>query len=509
MLEQFRTWRSRVVLTNAEVQKSLERPLVEGVPVDMLEAYDPASFDSISFASSSGAPPSLLEAAKSGSFLHLHSQENSTCTSNSILSTYTPAPITTATTTTTTTTTTATTSVIGSDSDTRHVLNHGAEGDDTSEQWYWRYFDSKGKNLVYDGPLRPRGNTIKPREYDTCCRRCRGKISTIFFKCINNGDILGLALNIGAAFILSVVSLLVKILNTNGVSPLVCVFTRGIVQTTFTLICLAFLRISPLGPRKYWFPLALRGFFGALGLSGYFVSISFLPLSDAVVINLTTAIFTALWAFVLLKEKIGIIEVLAMILSLIGVVLIVRPPVIFRTAENTDVVQRLIGASVGLLSAILMALAFALTRKVAHAAHQLVFVFYQSLGCLVVPLPLSFIKSKPYLPQTDKDWILLTVLGVISFVAQVLINKSLQLGRAGRVTVGSYFQVLFSLVWSIAVLHVTPFWTSIVGAVLIASNAVITTWKGWKSIIVREATAVELETLSANTEAPSTNNDEP
>lgn len=93
-------------------------------------------------------------------------------------------------------------------------------------------------------------------------------------------EIIGLAFMTLSALGFSTMSLFVKLSGTSFPSFEI-VFARSVVQTFFSLLGCAILKINPLGQpgvRKW---LLFRGFVGTLGLCLFFYSITQLPLADA------------------------------------------------------------------------------------------------------------------------------------------------------------------------------------------------------------------------------------
>lgn len=81
--------------------------------------------------------------------------------------------------------------------------------------------------------------------------------------------------------------------------------------------------------------LLLRSFFGTTGLMLSFYAFRHMPLADASVIVFSVPVFVAIFARIFLKEPCGIFNVVTVCLTLIGVVLITRPPVLFgNTIES-------------------------------------------------------------------------------------------------------------------------------------------------------------------------------
>ena len=83
-------------------------------------------------------------------------------------------------------------------------------------------------------------------------------------------------------------------------------------------------------PKGKRFMLLLRSFVGTTGLMLSFYAFRHMPLADASVVVFSVPVFVAIFARLFLKEPCGLFNVITVILTLIGVVLITIPPIIFN-----------------------------------------------------------------------------------------------------------------------------------------------------------------------------------
>lgn len=88
-------------------------------------------------------------------------------------------------------------------------------------------------------------------------------------------------------------------------------------------------------PKDRRLMLLLRSFVGTCGLMLSFYAFRHMPLADASVIVFSVPVFVSIFARIFLKEPCGIFNVITVCLTLIGVVLITRPPLLFgRTVAS-------------------------------------------------------------------------------------------------------------------------------------------------------------------------------
>ena len=90
----------------------------------------------------------------------------------------------------------------------------------------------------------------------------------------------------------------------------------------------------PLGPRPVRLLLAFRGFAGFFGVSGMFLSLKYLSLSDATVVSFLAPPLACLACSYILKEPFTRKEQIATAISLFSVVLIAQPTAVFSSISS-------------------------------------------------------------------------------------------------------------------------------------------------------------------------------
>lgn len=263
------------------------------------------------------------------------------------------------------------------------------------------------------------------------------------------------------AFFFSLMSLFVKLLGVRLPSQEI-VFLRALLTTLFSVVMLRRAKTSPWGNNRRL--LLLRGFFGFIALSCFYYAITRLPIAEATVIQYTNPIFTTLLAAFFLDEKIKGRLFGAMGISLLGVLLVTRPGSLLGS-EGLDP----LGASAGMVGAILSAAAYITVRKL-RAENPLVVVFYMAFFSTVASLPLA----APYavLPQ-GWEWAFVLGIGVTTQIAQISLTRGLALVPAGRAMTITYVQIIFAALWGMLALNEIPGPATLAGATLVALGSII------------------------------------
>lgn len=213
--------------------------------------------------------------------------------------------------------------------------------------------------------------------------------------------------------------------------------------------------------------LILRGCMGFFGVFGTYFAVMYLSISDAVLISFLAPSLTIILAWVVLKERVHTFEFIGGLVSLLGVILIVRPPFLFGSSgESSDISkgesqnpkERLLATTVALFGVIGLSSVYVLIRFIGNRAHAIMNVSYFSLIALTISgLGIILIPSmRLQIPQTSKEWFLYTVLGISGFAHQLLLTFGIQMERAGRGSLIAYTQLIYAIIWDVTLYHHWP-----------------------------------------------------
>ncbi|KAI8976388.1 hypothetical protein BD414DRAFT_496760 [Trametes punicea] len=250
-----------------------------------------------------------------------------------------------------------------------------------------------------------------------------------------------------------------------------------------------------LGPKGVRILLAARGFFGFFGLFGVYYSLQYLSLSDATVLTFLAPMCTAITGAVLLHEPFSWREAVAGLASLLGVVLIARPEFLFGKephaisrdighvvegvhGEAGDVstitpAQRVGAVGVALLGVLGATGAYTTIRAVGKRAHPLHNLVSFSSQCVIVATVAMIIMRTPVVIPMRWDWLLmLFLIGLFGFIAQVLLTMGLQRETAGRGTMAVYVQIIFATIFERVFFHTSPSFLSVIGTLIILTSAI-------------------------------------
>ncbi|CCC69053.1 hypothetical protein NCAS_0C00630 [Naumovozyma castellii] len=251
----------------------------------------------------------------------------------------------------------------------------------------------------------------------------------------------------------------------------------------------------PFGDPKVRKWLILRGCVGFWGVFGMYFSLMYLSISDAVLITFLAPTVTIILAWIILRERFTKVEAAGALVSLLGVVLIVRPTFLFGSdmttpsdveldvdlnpmrdqAESSNPADRLMASIVGLCGVLGMSSVYIIIRFIGKRAHAIMSVSYFSLITLIISTVCIIVMPSMRLqfPHSLKQWLLFANLGFCGFFFQLLLTLGIQKERAGRGSLMSYTQLVYAIFWDVTLYKNWPSIWSWLGMIIIIGSTLV------------------------------------
>lgn len=232
---------------------------------------------------------------------------------------------------------------------------------------------------------------------------------------------------------------------------------RAAITLLFTGSQLYRLGIRPWGNNKK--VLILRGIFGTIALTAYFVTLKFLPLATAISLQYISPIFTVLLSSWLLGEKLVKWQWPFFLLSFGGVL------VLHWSSEALSPAYLALGVG----SALFSALAYTMIRKAAPTEHPSVVVFYFPLVAFPLILPWAWMD---WVWPVGVDWIWLGLAGIFTQFAQMAMTKAFMAEKAAAISSLQYLGLVYGLGFGVLFFGESYDWSNIAGMLLIVGGVV-------------------------------------
>ncbi len=255
---------------------------------------------------------------------------------------------------------------------------------------------------------------------------------------------LGVKYMLWSSFLFAIMGAFAK-LSSEYMSSLEVVFFRNVFGVLIIGFAIFKTPMSNIGG-KPWL-LFFRGFMGFAALLAFFYNIAHIPLGDAMTFSKTSPIFTAIFAWMFLSERLSLKGWLAVMAGFAGIVFITQPSGVGFSKYDI----------LGILSGIGAALAYTSVRELKKyydtRAIVLSFMLVGTLG------PLFLLLISPYVDAPELDfmlgefvmpsgivWLYVVAMGVFATMAQVYMTKAYGETKAGIVGAVSYSNIVFSII---------------------------------------------------------------
>jgi len=216
-----------------------------------------------------------------------------------------------------------------------------------------------------------------------------------------------------------------------------------------------------------------RGVLGCLGMSLNYYGVKLVPLSEASVIAQTSPAIIGIFAMIFLKEKYTLSQFLGMLFCFCGVIFVVKPDFLFHLDEEKreEANNKFIGIVALLLSTIFVASTQILVKKIASKTNEgITTLYYAAIASMLSPL---ISLEQGFNAFSLNELLVLLLIGGSSFFAQILRNKAYILGNPGKISIMSYFGILYSIFIDVYILGSDLDFYSMIGAIFIFSSLFI------------------------------------
>ena len=267
------------------------------------------------------------------------------------------------------------------------------------------------------------------------------------------------------------------------------------VRYTITLITmiliLRYKKLKILGPRKEFKLLAARGIFGAVSLILFYFAIMLLSPSDTVTLVHSGIIITAIISRIFLHEKLTIAHLIAILLTINGIVFISKPSFIFATRDDNKTVQLpkvnstgteldyerlkpILGITFALLSAFGTSCVFFTLKKLSnrkvHWASSVIYVCWAGIpismliSVLLVQNGMHHQDFDSELKDLPMDLFYSCLASCMSLLGQIFLNIAFKYEESTKIAITKTVDVLFSCILQYLLLNITIDYFGVIGS---------------------------------------------
>jgi drug/metabolite transporter (DMT)-like permease len=210
----------------------------------------------------------------------------------------------------------------------------------------------------------------------------------------------------------------------------------------------------------------------ALQRIAYFYTVDLTTATMAAVLFYTYPIFVTVHASLFLKEKLTFSIILAIVLTFSGVAFVVK------AYEAAWLNANLLGLAFGMLTSLLFALYFLMTKKLRNSYTNWTLLLYgDGLGAIALTPALCFSFSE-IVSYPQQLWLLILVIGLFpSLTAYLLFSYALKYVESSKGSILSVIEPLSAAIFSVTILGERFEPLQIVGVALVLAGIILLFYK--------------------------------
>ena len=256
-------------------------------------------------------------------------------------------------------------------------------------------------------------------------------------------------------FLIAIVYILVRFVKDFGNYNLA--FFRILFAALFIGVLFVFSRKYKLAKiKKEKLKILVFGMLHGFIIIASFISLNLLSIASAVLLQSTAVVWMALFSVILLKEKINLRIVFALLISLIGILLLFTPQTFF-------IKESLFGTLAALFVGIFGGLVYVIS-KTFRTYDKVSLTFWQNLIALPFIIPLLFVQPLHF---NLLNLTVVVLMGLFAAVSFVLLYKGLGVIKGTKASVLTLLYAVFSIILAFVLFHETITLKETIGGLLI------------------------------------------
>jgi len=245
------------------------------------------------------------------------------------------------------------------------------------------------------------------------------------------------------------------------------VLARSIISFSISSVVILNRGLPFFGNNKKW--LTIRGISGMMALTIFFQSIQHMPIAVASTVQYLAPIFTMIFAFFILKEKILKIQWVFVVLAFFGVILIGFNG-FFQSVSSIQLDPFWLGF--GVISAAFSGIAYVSIVKLKETDQPINIVSYFPM--LAIPVMSIWCLFDFVMPK-GIEWLILLIIGICTQIAQVSLTKALHFESSSLIMPFQYLGSIYALLVGYLILDERLNTVVIIGVFVILSGVILNT----------------------------------